>query len=139
MEKRHNWAGRVDYFSYIYLNSLPVGPTGLIIDALIGTKLHGPVSGTTATLVGWANANGAPILSFDVPTGVDASTGRVEGQFIHATTTLTVGLPKTGLLKSRTGSLYIADLGIPKQAFTKVGVEYELLFGEQFIQKLNQS
>lgn len=120
-----------------HVGSLPVGPVGLIIDALVGTKLHGATSGTTALLVGWANSNGAPILSFDVPTGLDASTGRTEGDFIHATTTLTVGLPKTGLVAGKTGSLYFADMGIPSPFFEGIG--YESPFDEQFIQKLHHA
>jgi len=121
------------------IGSLPVEPVVLIIDALIGIGLRGAPSDTTATLIQWANSNGAPILSYDVPSGVDSTTGKIFGDYIKATTTVTIALPKTGLLTSKTGSLYIADVGIPPFIFTKLGINYTSPFAEQFILKLQRS
>jgi NAD(P)H-hydrate epimerase len=114
------------------LGSLPVEPVDLIIDALIGCGLAGAPGGPTATLIGWANANGAPILSLDVPTGVDATTGFVPGDCIRPVATLALGLPKTGLLRDRVGQLYLADVGIGASTFAKVGIDYQSPFGDKF-------
>jgi len=120
-----------------HVGSLPVEPVDLIIDCLIGTGLRGAPTGPTLTLIQWANANGAPILALDVPSGVNASTGKAEGEFIHAHTTMTVALPKTGLTKEKAGQLYLADVGIPRSIFSKLGVNYTSPFSEFFVIKLN--
>jgi len=121
------------------IGSLPVEPVALIIDALIGIGLRSSPTDTTLTLIQWANANGAPILAYDVPSGVDSTTGRAVGEYIKATTTMTIALPKTGLIQSKTGSLYVADVGIPQYLYNKLGINYTSPFGDQFILKLKRS
>ena len=88
--------------------------------------------GPTVTLIGWANANGAPILSCDVPTGVDATTGFAPGDYIRPAATLALGVPKTGLLREKVGKLYLADIGLVAGTFAKVGIEYQSPFGDKF-------
>ncbi|MGI9254677.1 MAG: NAD(P)H-hydrate epimerase, partial [Thermomicrobiales bacterium] len=70
----------------------------LIIDALLGFGLSGPPTGPTASLIRLANAHPAPILAVDLPSGLDATTGHPWDPCIRATRTLTLALPKTGLL-----------------------------------------
>ena len=120
-----------------HVGSLPVEPVDLIIDALIGTGLRGAPNGPTLTLIQWANANGAPILALDIPSGVNPTTGKTEGEYIHAHTTMTVALPKTGLTKEKAGQLYLADVGIPRSIFSKLGLNYTSPFSEFFVIKLN--
>jgi NAD(P)H-hydrate epimerase len=82
---------------------------------------------------------GAPILSVDVPSGVDATTGKPSGDFIRANTTMAVALPKTGLTKEKSGLLYLADVGIPASIYKDAGItNYTNPFGEQFIIRLQQ-
>lgn len=69
---------------------------GLIIDGLIGYSLKGPPSGTVAELIQWVNRQKAPVLSLDIPSGLDATNGYVYEPVIIATATMTLGLPKTG-------------------------------------------
>src|SRR5690606_9930813 len=69
----------------------------VIVDALLGTGLDRPVEGAFATAIDALNAAGAPILALDVPSGLDADTGRVMNAAVHADVTVTfVGL-KQGL------------------------------------------
>ena len=88
--------------------SLP--PAGLIIDSLIGYSLGGPPRGASADMIRAANSHAAPVLSLDVPSGIDASSGEVHEPSISSVATLTLALPKTGLrvqeAKARVGELY---------------------------------
>jgi hydroxyethylthiazole kinase-like uncharacterized protein yjeF len=69
----------------------------LIVDALLGIGLKGPVQGVIASAINQINSSGLPIVSLDVPSGLNADTGVVENFCVKAETTLTfIGL-KTGL------------------------------------------
>ena len=109
----------------------------LIIDAIIGYSLKSAPRGKALKMINWANQQKAKILSLDVPSGVDSTTGETYGEFIKADRTLTLALPKTGLLPEFTGELFLADLGIPKKVYDKIGIDYENPFGNDFIVKLN--
>ena len=115
------------------LNQLANIKPDLIIDALVGYSLHGTPTGKTAELIQWANEIDTLTLSFDIPTGVDSTTGETPGQFINATRTVTLALPKTGLLPETTGALWLADIGIPQAAFQKLGLDYISPFGDRFL------
>lgn len=104
----------------------------LIIDALIGNGLDAAPRGETVALIRWANQSKTPILSLDVPSGVDVTTGETLGEFIRPRWTITLALPKTGLTPERTGMLYLADLGIPPKVFEKVSTRYTNPFGGRF-------
>lgn len=99
----------------------------LIIDGLIGYSLHGIPREPMTSLIAWANHNPAPTLSLDIPSGVDADTGAVPGPAILAQATLTLALPKTGLMnepgKSRTGAVYLGDIGVPPQLYERLALK----------------
>ncbi len=104
----------------------------LIIDALIGYNLRSVPDSTFAELIEWANGSEAPILSLDVPSGIDATTGDAPGVSIRPRWTLTLALPKTGLHPRITGDLWLADLGIPEGTYRQLGLEYVSPFGNRF-------
>ncbi len=104
----------------------------LIIDALIGNGLDSAPRGEAAALIRWANESKTPILSLDVPSGVNATTGETPGDYIRPRWTITLALPKTGLSPELTGNLFLADLGIPPKAFQKVNLQYTNPFGSTF-------
>jgi len=108
----------------------------VIIDSLFGYGLRIRPEGAAKELIIWANHSKIPIISLDVPSGVDATTGETPGNFINPNHTLTLALPKTGLLPVRTGDLYLADVGIPESVFVKVGVRYSSPFGDSFMIRL---
>lgn len=101
----------------------------LILDALIGYGLHAAPSEPVADLTEWANVSKASILALDVPSGIDATTGEAPGLFIRPRWTMTLALPKTGLLPHRTGSLFLADIGLPERAYQKIDVPVRPPFG----------
>jgi len=104
----------------------------LIIDALVGYSLTGAPRGQFVSLIQSANASGKPVLSLDVPSGVDAGSGRVYEPSIRATATLTLALPKTGLaspvVRERLGELYLADIGVPPALYRHLGLKVGALF-----------
>ena len=109
----------------------------LIIDALIGYSLAGAPRGQAASLIELANASGRPIVSLDVPSRIDAGSGRVYEPSIKATATMTLALPKTGLggsdVRARLGDLYLADLSVPPALYRRLGLEVEPLFAEDAV------
>ncbi len=109
--------------------ALPKVPVDLVVDALIGYGLHSSPKGAVAKLIRWANAVKAPILSLDVPSGIDATTGYALGDCIHPRWTMTLALPKTGLLAEKTGELVLADIGIPEGVYCRMGLNYIAPFG----------
>ncbi len=113
----------------------------LILDAVIGYGLSGPPRDAAADLIRWANAQGAPILALDTPSSLDLTSGQVYDPAIRATATLTLALPKQGLLspqaKPFVGELYLADIGVPPELYAKMGVVVPPLFVESDIIRLD--
>jgi len=89
----------------------------LIIDAILGTGLQGKVTGLKAKIIDLINIANKEVLAIDVPSGLDTDTGKIEGPCIKATHTITLALPKIGLLifpgASYAGKVTVEDIGIP--------------------------
>jgi NAD(P)H-hydrate epimerase len=103
----------------------------LIIDAVLGYSIEGDLRGRAADLIRWAGSGTAPVLSLDVPSGLDATTGRAGDPCVTADATLTLALPKTGLLLApeRAGDLFLADISVPPSVYRAVGLEIGDPFG----------
>ena len=105
------------------------GPSDLVVDALVGYGLTGPLRGPVAELAAWANALAVPVLALDAPSGLDLDTGRAAPAAVHATATMTLALPKHGLLTApETGELYLADISVPSRLYAELGLEVPVLF-----------
>lgn len=113
-------------------SQLKTEKSDLIIDALIGYSLQSAPAGMAQTLIRWANGQTSPRLSLDVPSGIDATTGETPGDFIKADWTMTLALPKTGLLPNLTGELYLADIGIPAETYRILEIPYQTPFDCRF-------
>ncbi|MEA3454495.1 MAG: NAD(P)H-hydrate dehydratase [Candidatus Caldatribacteriota bacterium] len=89
----------------------------LIIDAILGTGLQGKVTGLKAKIIDLINIANKEVVAIDVPSGLDADTGKIEGPCIKATHTITLALPKIGLLifpgASYAGKVTVENIGIP--------------------------
>jgi len=103
----------------------------LVVDALLGYGLRGAPQGRTATLVEWTGSAAAPVLSLDVPSGVDATTGETPGTAVRPELTLTLALPKTGLV-GRPEDLVLADLSIPVSVYDRLDIPPVAPFGDAF-------
>ena len=103
----------------------------LVVDALLGYGLRGAPQGRAATLVEWTGSVAAPVLSLDVPSGVDATTGETPGTAVRPELTLTLALPKTGLV-GRPEDLVLADLSIPVSVYDRLDIPPVAPFGDAF-------
>ncbi len=104
----------------------------VVVDALFGTGLRGPLSGLVESIVEDLNASDAPVVAVDLPSGLDASEAAVPGPAVDATLTVTFGAPKIPHVlppaEDHVGSLVIADIGIPRSVIQQLdGPWLELL------------
>lgn len=108
--------------------------TTLFIDALLGTGLTGPVRGLYQEVILELNQSQTPIISLDIPSGLQADTGEILGCCVAAWRTITFGLPKLGHFlypgAQSVGELRVVDIGIPKKVIQQEGVKRFLLPGE---------
>ncbi len=90
------------------------------VDALLGTGFSGTPHGAVADAIDALNDAGLPIVAADVPSGVDAATGVVQGKAIRARATATFAAGKPGLWinpgKAHAGTVRVIDIGIPEGA-----------------------
>ncbi|HHU31433.1 MAG TPA: NAD(P)H-hydrate dehydratase [Clostridia bacterium] len=88
-----------------------------LIDAILGTGFKGTLQGLTADLVELLNKSSKPIFAIDIPSGLEADTGKANGSCIKATLTVTFGFPKIGLCmekaKQYVGKLYLGHISFP--------------------------
>ncbi len=103
---------------------LPAGPGAVIVDALLGTGLGGPVRAAAAAVIDAINASGLPVLAVDIPSGLCADTGQVLGTAVRATATVTFIGRKRGLYTAAgpalAGDLEFDDLAVPAESFAAV-------------------
>jgi NAD(P)H-hydrate epimerase len=115
-------------------------PHDVVLDGLIGYSLSGPPRGATAGLIDLANTSPAPVVSLDCPSGLDVDTGQTPGAAVTASATLTLALPKPGLVNPTgrhwVGELYLADIGIPADVYTSVGVTVGPIFARADLLRL---
>src|SRR3954447_16493754 len=92
----------------------------VILDALFGTGFHGEPRDDAARKIEAINAAGVPVVSVDLPSGVDASTGEVAGACVDATVTVTMHGRKVGLEvapgRFHAGEVVVADIGLETAA-----------------------
>ncbi len=93
--------------------------TDLIIDALLGIGLKDKVREPAYSLIELINGSKKPILSLDIPSGLDATSGEVRGIAVKAKYTVTFGLFKRGFLNPQaltyTGSVTVGDISLPRR------------------------
>ncbi len=90
----------------------------LVVDALLGTGITGAVYGFMKDVIAYINGLDCPVISVDVPSGLNADSPVVEGEAVLADMTVTMALPKVCHAfypaKNYVGELYIVDIGIPQ-------------------------
>jgi len=94
-----------------------VGCRDIIVDALLGTGAKGEVTGPILEAIRAVNRSGVPVLSVDVPSGIDCDTGEDLGESVWALRTVTFGLPKPFLFQGigleHAGHWTVAEIGFP--------------------------
>jgi len=91
----------------------------LVVDAILGTGVSGPVTGFFGELINFMNELGAPIVSVDLPSGMETDSGAVHGVCVKADVTVTMAHLKTGLLFSPArdfaGEIVVVDISVPPE------------------------
>ena len=97
-------------------NPQAIGKPALIIDALFGAGLNRPVKDDPLEMIEAINANGAPVLAIDLPSGINGTTGAVMGAAINAVETVTFFRRKPAHLlmpgRRHCGRVRVTDIGI---------------------------
>lgn len=98
----------------------------VIVDALLGTGLKGPATGEAADWIRIMNESPARVAAVDIPSGLSADSGRLEGDAVRAEWTVTFALLKAGFpflpARGHTGEVDVVDIGIPDDVREAVGV-----------------
>jgi len=101
----------------------------LVVDALLGTGLKSEVRGVYAEVIEIINACGKPVFAVDIPSGIDAGSGKVLGKAVRAHMTVTFAAAKLGNVlypgAELGGRLLVADIGMPAEVVTEAaGFEF---------------
>jgi NAD(P)H-hydrate epimerase len=112
----------------------------LVIDAMIGYGLTGDPRELIADWIQRVNDAARSVLALDTPSGLDTTTGFPGTPCIRATSTMTLALPKTGLMSPEAseyvGDLYLADISVPPELYARLGIEAPHLFAHDTILKI---
>lgn len=112
----------------------------LIVDGIFGTGFKGPARGIAAEVIKLVNqtTRARPVIrviAIDIPSGLDGETGKVDGGAIRADLTVTMGLPKTGLVRGEglnyCGRVIVADIGFPPAVIDEVSTNLEVVTGSE--------
>ncbi|HEY6874419.1 MAG TPA: NAD(P)H-hydrate dehydratase [Geobacteraceae bacterium] len=105
--------GELDRYTSVFRDAT------VVVDALLGTGLKSEVRDGYADAIHLINAVGKPVVAVDIPSGIDAGTGRVLGCAVRADLTVTFVLPKLGHVllpgAEHAGSLHVVDIGMPME------------------------
>lgn len=114
-----------------YDEEIPYPVDGIILDGIFGTGFHGSVEEPFASRIMEANNAGLPIISVDIPSGLDGETGQHGGAVIIASETAFLGLPKTGFFINdgwnAVGKLRFVDFGLSGDYIEEMFSEMEML------------
>ncbi|MEN6357935.1 MAG: NAD(P)H-hydrate dehydratase [Armatimonadota bacterium] len=129
----------IDYSKDIDALSRAIKSSHLVIDALLGTGVRGELRLEAAQVVGAMNRRRCPLIAVDIPSGIDADTGKPLGpplgrehvleESVIADVTVTLALPKVGLITEgdgawHTGKLIIAEISMPSEAVNTTDVPF---------------
>ena len=112
----------------------------IVVDGLLGLGIKGAVRGYYAHAIEEINRSGALVVAVDLPSGLDADTGHVEGPCVRADLTVTMALPKLGLLfypgRDFVGELAVGEVGYPRKLLDSYQSKLELIDRELVAGKL---
>lgn len=110
---------------------MSIAKADLVIDALLGTGFAGELEEDIAKICDSMNRATCPVLSVDIPTGVNADTGMVAEHAVKAAATVTLARVKVGMLlypaRENVGKLFVADIGFPAKLLARDVSPYYLV------------
>ncbi len=114
------------------------GAADFIVDGLCGVGARMPLEPLLGGVVAAAMTAGKPVVAIDLPTGLEADTGRVPGICVRAALTVTLGLPKRALVlhpgTAYVGKLVVADLTFPAALLADPAIAADILLSEEAAQ-----
>jgi NAD(P)H-hydrate epimerase len=107
-------------------------PGDMIIDGLLGTGISGMLRAPYGNWIEMVNSRNLPVVSLDIPSGLNGDDGSVAGFALKADLTITIGLPKKGMISgngpSLCGRIRCVDIGVPSDLIEKIGSGMEMIF-----------
>ena len=101
----------------------------VIVDGLFGTGIRPPLREPAPRIIAAMNATGRPIVSIDVPSGMDADTAIGAEDAVRAMATVTLAAPKPGLTRApNPGRVFVADIGMPATLFSAEQPAFEAIY-----------
>ncbi len=98
----------------------------VVVDAVLGNGIHDAPRGEAERLIEFITRAGRPVVSLDLPSGLDPDSGEAASIAITATATLTLALPNPGLFQGegpdRAGRVYLGDIGLPEALYAGLGI-----------------
>ncbi len=129
--KRAAEAAVSDGIAPIQLDEIEWPQSGVVVDALLGTGLKGPVTGDYQSAIELMNQHALPVLSVDIPSGLDGTTGAVHGVAVKADMTVTMVANKQGLYTGHgpvvAGDVRLARLGLTDELFKRQNNQQDLI------------
>lgn len=141
----HQWRtlSRLPVERIVYNPDIPpdLSPADAVLDALIGYGLRGSPRGAAADLIRLTNAASCLTIALDAPSGLDATSGVPGDPCLRADATLTLALPKVGLLtpeaRAVVGELYLADISVPPTLYAELGLPPPQVFDHDTIVRVS--
>lgn len=128
--------GELEEFGADYLREY-VQTCDVIVDAIFGIGLNSPLRGAGLEAVELINSARATVISADVPSGVEADTGRILGDAVRADITVTFSMGKPGLYTTPgciyAGEVRVRDIGIPAELLEARGSSVYTVTGEDIM------
>lgn len=129
-----NCCGRVDFVlgsETLVTDLAAIGEFTVLVDAIFGTGLTKPPQGLYLKAIEWLNQQPLPVIAVDIPSGVDASTGRVLSTAVNSALTVSFAFPKVGQVSypgaGLVGELVTVDIGIPEQVAGQASTNFLLI------------
>ncbi len=117
--------------------SSSIASADLLVDGILGTGLKGSVRGLPARVIKLINSSPAPAVAVDIPSGLNGETGEASRPTVRAAVTVTMGLPKTGLVRREgmdyCGRVVVADIGFPPKLMEEVPGGLEMISREELV------
>jgi hydroxyethylthiazole kinase-like uncharacterized protein yjeF len=124
VEAKTNWnicrnlrSIKVETYSSPENLSQKLGWADVVVDAMLGTGVRGELREPFLSIVRELNKSGKPIVAVDAPTGLDPTSGRICGEAVRASMTVTFLAMKSGFAgrEDYTGQVWVEDIGLPRE------------------------
>jgi NAD(P)H-hydrate epimerase len=135
---------KLDIPVYTFPDKISIKNSDLIVDGILGYNIKGAPNHQLSSIIQNVNSSRIPVVSLDIPSGLEPDSGIPHHPTIKANATLTLALPKRGLLKIEAspyvGDLFLTDIGVPPSLYSEKPFNFNLnnIFSKSYIIKLDK-